>query len=265
MDDRALKKIEAMPSDRLVSILYALTKSWEQVWPNSFDELDRLEAFVQELNRRDQAKYSRFLNYASKVERLQDIISLSVFLEREQKLNLKENDFLSTEVHKKDGASKETTKIDLFFVLDDIRSAFNVGSVFRLAECIGVSKVYLCGYTATPENSKIEKSAMGTEAEVDWEYVANKAELFRKLREQGVKILALETWEDSQNYHDYNVEDQKIALWAGNERFGIDVDDLAFADQVLHIPLYGNKNSLNVAQALSVVGFHVSHQMRVKK
>jgi tRNA G18 (ribose-2'-O)-methylase SpoU len=262
VDDRALKKIETMPSERLVSILYALTKSWEQVWPEAFDELDRLEAFVNELNKRDAAKYSRFLNYASKVNRLQDIISLSVFLEREQKLNIKENDFLDSNPHKKDGLSKENLKIDLFFILDDIRSAFNVGSVFRLAECIGVKKIYLCGYTATPENAKIEKSAMGTESLVEWEYVPNKAELFRKLRSEGVRLVALETLNDSQSYHEYKVQDQKIALWAGNERFGIDVDDLSFADQVLHIPLYGNKNSLNVAQALSVVGFHVSNQLR---
>lgn len=263
MDERSLAKLKKMSDERLVSVLYALVKTWEISFPNHFDEKARLDALISELNSRDSATWSRFLFYSSKVEELKQIISLSVFLERYQNIQLKDEDMLSTEiVDKGDTADLKADKIPMYLVLDNLRSSFNVGSVFRMADCLGVSKIFLLGYTASPENEKIKKSAMGADSYVEWEFIDSVDVMHKRLVSMDAEIVALETAKSAINHFDFKPSKKSVALWVGNERFGIDEAYLDKMDQVIKIPLYGKKNSLNVAQALSIVSFPIGEQLR---
>ena len=131
-------------------------------------------------------------------------------------------------------------------VLDNLRSAFNVGCLLRSVEALGAGKVYVCGHSPDPENPKTAKSALGSERWVDWEYFPNTLDCLEELRRQGRTLYALET---SICAADINTFAPRFpcALVLGNERFGLGYPVLARVDRILAFPLYGRKNSLNVA------------------
>ena len=131
-------------------------------------------------------------------------------------------------------------------VLDNLRSVFNVGCLLRTAETLGAGTVYLCGHTPTPDNPKMAKSALGSERWVRWEYFANALDCLHSLRRRNVALYALETSVRAADINSF-VPRLPCALVLGNERFGLGEPVLARADRILALPLYGRKNSLNVA------------------
>ncbi len=141
-------------------------------------------------------------------------------------------------------------------ILDNIRSPFNVGSMFRSADCFGIGSLALCGITLTPESLKVQRTAMGTTEHVDWTHFDQTLTAIENYRKKGYRILALETGEQAirldavQNF-DYT------AFVFGNEEFGIPEEHLAECDQVVRIPLVGIKNSLNVANTFAIVGYQI--------
>jgi len=140
----------------------------------------------------------------------------------------------------------------IYLILPNIRSAHNVGAMFRVADCFGIEKVFLSGYTPTPEGKrKIEKVALGAEKWVQWEQVDDTTELIRELKERDFEIVGLEKTETSVNIDKANFTD-KIALIVGEEVSGMDLDLVDLCDQVVHIPMYGKKSSLNVSVAAGV-------------
>ncbi|HEX2980750.1 MAG TPA: RNA methyltransferase [Anaerolineaceae bacterium] len=139
-------------------------------------------------------------------------------------------------------------------VLDNLRSTYNVGSIFRAADGAGVRHIHLCGITPNPTNPKIGKTALGAEQSVPWSPHQDIVELVRELRKRGMKILALEGGENAEPIFTAaaQLSDAPLALIVGNEVSGVDPAVLDACDQVIAIPMLGSKESLNVAIAFGI-------------
>lgn len=143
-------------------------------------------------------------------------------------------------------------------VADNLRSAFNVGGVFRTADALGAEAVWLCGYSASPEQPQVARAALGAEMALPWRHFDDVRAAVGELRSVGTAVYALETSD-----HATPVESQDFlfpcALLLGSERFGLDPDVVAMADALVRIEMYGRKNSLNVVSALAVAGYAARH------
>lgn len=144
-------------------------------------------------------------------------------------------------------------------ILDNVRSAYNVGAIFRTADGVGVAKVHLCGITPVPtHNPSMSKTALGAEAVVPWTCHPNAYHLGGDLRDKGYQLLALECTPQSIPIYRFQsdpAESQPIALIVGNEKAGIDPDLIKLCDAVLMLPMVGRKSSLNVAVAFGVAAY----------
>ncbi len=147
-------------------------------------------------------------------------------------------------------------KNPLYIILDNMRSAFNVGSIFRLCDTMRVSGLFLCGYTAHPPHIKLEKTSLGTIDFVPWKRFEKTVDAVQYLHEQETPVWAAETTSLSKSYLQIDFP-QKIGIVFGNEALGVSPEVLAICDDMVEIPLYGYKNSLNVATSCAVVGFKV--------
>ncbi|MDT3366142.1 MAG: RNA methyltransferase [Bacteroidota bacterium] len=149
----------------------------------------------------------------------------------------------------------ERPQSGLVVVLDNIRSAHNVGSAFRSADAFGVDKVFLCGISAAPPSPEIHKTALGAEDSVPWEYCANTIDAVRRLKDEGYMVLSVEQTEHSLKLgRDFRRSPgQKLALIFGNEVDGVRQDVVDESDAALEIPQSGTKHSLNVSVAVGVV------------
>jgi tRNA G18 (ribose-2'-O)-methylase SpoU len=232
-------------------VLLGFIREIEQNWSNKEQRYQLLE------------ELSNCLNFAGiKADRdislfsLREFLSFSVPLERQFGKEIKDDDFL---ILKQDGERKKSKRIPLYLMLDNLRSSFNVGSIFRTAECFGVSKLILCGYTATPQNLKVKKTAMGTDKFVEWEQFTSTTQAIRILKEMGVRIYALETTSNAKNIAEIEFT-KPCALILGNEALGISRDILELVDQIVSIPVSGWKNSLNVGVTAAICCYEVSRK-----
>ena len=149
---------------------------------------------------------------------------------------------------------KETHKIPLVVILDNVRSLHNVGSVFRTSDAYCVEKVILCGITATPPNAEIHKSALGAEFSVDWAYYKETTEAVNELKQAGYTILAIEQAHDSINMDTFKAEKgNKYAVILGNEVKGVQQSVIDLSDGCLELPQFGTKHSLNVSVTAGIV------------
>ncbi len=155
-----------------------------------------------------------------------------------------------------------SAKRSLTLILDNIRSAYNVGAIFRTADGIGVRKLYLCGITPNPNQSEgVVKTALGAERLIPWEYQPNGLMVARDLRAKGLNLIALERTADAQLINDYRpdpIDKRGIALVLGNEKVGVDPGILNLCDKVLSLPMMGKKASLNVAVAFGAAAYWLS-------
>ena len=140
-------------------------------------------------------------------------------------------------------------------LLYNIRSLYNVGSIFRTADAALVEKLYLCGYTPHPPRKEIEKTALGAVDTVPWEYAADAKACIHALREQGIKVFALEMTTESRSVYTLATTDFPMCLVLGNEITGVDDDVLECCDGATDIPMFGVKHSLNVSVAAGVAVF----------
>lgn len=149
---------------------------------------------------------------------------------------------------------KETAKIPLVVVLDNIRSLNNVGSVFRTSDAFLVEAIYLCGITATPPNPEIHKTALGAEHSVEWKYFEETVNAVESLRENGYTVFAIEQVENSTMLDDLQLDSQKkYAIVMGNEVKGVQQAVVDACDGCIEIPQYGTKHSLNVSVTTGIV------------
>ena len=144
-------------------------------------------------------------------------------------------------------------------LLDNIRSAYNVGSIFRTAEAVGVKKLHLCGMTATPEHPKLGKTAIGAERNVSWAYANNAVVSGEALLDAGFSLWAIEGGEESISLFDVELPkpDAKISLILGNELAGVDPALLSRCERILYIPMLGGKESLNVTVAFGIAAYYL--------
>lgn len=148
---------------------------------------------------------------------------------------------------------------NLFVICHNIRSAHNVGAIFRTADGAGVDKIYLCGITPTPPRPDISKVALGAEATVPFEYQRQTVRLIKRLKQQKVLIIALENMIPGAVDYQSVVAGRDAALIIGNEVGGLPPSILKLADKIMYIPMYGAKESLNVSVAFGIGIYSLRH------
>jgi tRNA G18 (ribose-2'-O)-methylase SpoU len=144
-------------------------------------------------------------------------------------------------------------------LIDNMRSAFNVGSIVRTADCTRIEKIVFCGITACPPNPKLEKTALGALSTLSWEHSPSIEESIRALKRQNVPVVALETTNRSRSIWDFQFP-LPVALVVGNEALGVSMGALTLADDVVEIPMLGFKNSINAAVAFGIAAYEIQRQ-----
>lgn len=156
---------------------------------------------------------------------------------------------------------KEAEKMPVIAVLENIRSAYNVGSVFRTADAFLIQAIYICGYTATPPHKEIKKTALGSEDTVHWTHFPNAADAIDQLKKEGFAVYAVEQTEGSIPLQQFQRKsDQKVALVFGNEVAGVEQSTILQCDGAIEIPQLGMKHSLNISVAAGIVLWEMVHQ-----
>lgn len=145
---------------------------------------------------------------------------------------------------------------DVYVICDSIRSLYNVGSIFRTSDALGVKKIYLCGITGTPEQKGVLKVSLGAENSVPWEYCKDAWRLVDRLKNKGVRIVSLELTKSSKNVKLFKPK-FPLALIVGNEVDGVSESLLKRSDAVVHIPMKGIKESLNVSVAFGIAAYEI--------
>ncbi len=153
-----------------------------------------------------------------------------------------------------------SSSIDFVGVLDNVRSAHNVGSILRTAEGVGMNHLYLCGLSPSPKsNSALTKASLGAENRLEWSEEANAPRLVARLKADGYQIIVLEALPQAENIFNLTEaplkKNTKFALVAGNEPAGVDPAVIALADQIYFIPMAGMKSSLNVSVAFGITAY----------
>ena len=181
--------------------------------------------------------------YRQRMRCLSNKISIAM-----KKLSMDELNRVTTEEFK---AQK---KIPLVVVMDNVRSMYNVGSVFRTCDAFSVERLLLCGITACPPHKEITKTALGATESVDWKHYGTTVEAVTELRQQGYKVFAVEQVDTSVMLDRMEMPCvEKTAVVLGNEVFGVDDEVLALCDGAIEIPQNGTKHSLNVSIAGGIV------------
>ena len=160
---------------------------------------------------------------------------------------------------------------EIYIICDNILDTYNIGSIFRLADAVAAKKIYLCGSSETPPNSRISKSAVGTDKWVNWQYASTAAEAIQEIRkchsrpdresdprfreddrERKIKVIAIEQSEKSIDFRKVKYE-EPIAFVIGHETSGVSKEALKMCDQIVEIPMFGVNKSLNVMVSLAIV------------
>ncbi len=163
---------------------------------------------------------------------------------------------------------KEARKLPLVVVLDDVRSLYNVGSVFRSCDAFRVEAVYLCGITACPPNAEIHKTALGGEDSVEWKYFGQTEKAVRELRRNGYFVYSIEQVEGSTKLQDLDFareprHEDRYAVVFGNEVKGVKQTVVDLSDGCLEIPQFGTKHSLNVSVAAGIVVWEFARKLKL--
>jgi 23S rRNA (guanosine2251-2'-O)-methyltransferase len=149
---------------------------------------------------------------------------------------------------------KRSEKTPVIAVLENIRSAYNVGSVFRTADAFLLEGIYLTGYTCTPPHKEIKKTALGAEDSVSWQHFPNAGEAIKALKEAGYAVYAVEQVTNSLSLENIRFgSEEKVAVILGNEVSGVEEETILLCDGCIEIPQIGMKHSLNIATAAGVV------------
>ena len=148
---------------------------------------------------------------------------------------------------------KIAKKIPITIVLDNVRSALNVGSVFRTSDAFLIENIILCGITATPPNKEIRKAALGSTDSVTWKYVKNTTDAVQQLIKEGYYIIGIEQADKSTLLNEFELPKTPIAIIMGNEVNGVDQQAIDLCNEVVEIPQFGTKHSLNISVITGIV------------
>lgn len=153
--------------------------------------------------------------------------------------------------------AKNIKRHPIYVMCDNIRSIYNVGSIFRTSDAALIKKLYLTGYTPYPPRAEIEKVALGSTSSVPWEYIKEPLEAIQKIKAKGIKIAPLEISENSRSYTEIGQSDFPLCLVLGNELTGVSNSIIEQADLCVEIPQYGFKHSMNVSVAYGIAVFEL--------
>lgn len=229
--------------------LWRLLTQWEQQgWGHSDSPINQeaLNSYLDVLTTHESTDCQ---NLAIKLKKIpmtgpQDLQDACMTLERLLEKDVVEQDFLISTEDTAQEKRKDLPEVHL--ILDNLRSSFNVGSLFRSAEAFGAAEIHLCGYTATPENSKTAKSALGADNWVKWRYWESSLQCLEYLKkEKGLNLYAFETCAEAKPLRQTSFH-YPAGIILGNERYGLAKPVLNRANGLIEIPLAGRKNSLNV-------------------
>lgn len=220
------------------------------------EDLASLLKEFQKSPRVDLQKIAQIPNHLHTDMELRFFINMMVPIERALERNLRDDQFI---VLSEDRKTSAHPKAPMVFLLENIRSAFNVGSIFRLADCLHITEIGLIGYTLSPESEQLQKTSLGATANIAWRSFSKTKEAVDQYRQQGYEIVGLETAEKAEDL--FTAQFQKpTAFLVGNERFGLEINSLELCDRIVSIPTFGIKNSLNVSQALSIASYEWRRQ-----
>ena len=158
---------------------------------------------------------------------------------------------------------KAAKKTPIILILDNIRSALNVGSIFRTADAFLIKKIILCGITACPPNKEIQKAALGSTETVDWVKTSETLKTVKDLKEKGYHIIAVEQTEDSTYLQSTEKHEKPIALIFGNEVKGVSQQVINISNQIIEIPQFGTKHSLNISVSAGIVIWEMWKNLQV--
>ena len=148
---------------------------------------------------------------------------------------------------------KETPKLPVAVMTDNLRSAQNIGAIFRTSDALLIKEIILAGISPVPPSKEISKTALGAEQSVAWRYVKDAVEEVKRLQHQGKKIIVLEQTHDSIILQDFRIkDDEEYVLVVGNEVSGVDQKIVDLADYIIEIPMHGIKHSFNVAVSAGI-------------
>ncbi|MGZ3727454.1 MAG: TrmH family RNA methyltransferase [Pseudobdellovibrio sp.] len=246
-----------MSDKKKVEEIYSLFQGLEKDSQDAlFDKqlLEHLIDCIASLEKSEDAilkKLSRYKDHLNSGMTLRHLATIAVPFERYLKKSIQDDDFL---VASTDRDHLVTKRVPLHFVIDNMRSAFNVGSIFRTADTLGAQKIWLTGYTPTPHQIQVERAALGATFIMEWETLSL-SECIEKIKKSNFRIIALETTGKAVDISVPFNEEQPTAFLIGNERFGLEAEQLKLCDEVRKIPTYGIKNSLNAATAAAIAGY----------
>lgn len=238
-----------MKLEHLLSLSSSIEKNWNNTEERS-NKILQLKACIAKLEHCTEKPLQELYLLYPKIHNklsLQQFISIVVPIERQWGRTRTDHEFLPDT--KK---VKHSKPMPVWVALENIRSAFNTGAIFRTADGLNLEGVALTGYTATPENPKVAQTAMGCHETVPWKWWRSTEELIANFRNQGIPVYAVETSTDCVSIYEHSWSYPCVFI-LGNERFGLDPQTIDQVDGVIKIPMRGHKESLNVATAMSVV------------
>jgi len=160
-------------------------------------------------------------------------------------------------------AAKAIKKNPITIILDNVLDTYNIGSIFRLADALAVEKVYLCGGTETPPNSKIKKASINTWQWVEWEYAKTALDAIKNLKSQNPMTTIVAVEQDERSVPFYTVQYQlPLAIIVGNETHGVSKETLDAVDTIVELPMWGINTSLNVMVSCGIVLYDVMKQIQ---
>lgn len=271
LETRLNKKARRVSEVNDLLILQRILKLAEQIETEFFEsentlsekELSELIVLLSQFEAHEDLSFSKLAGIKDHLHPkmgLRSFLNFLVPIERLLQKPKKDSDFL---VSNQDQTLEKRQTFPLVLVLDHLRSAFNVGSILRLADAVGAAQVHLIGYTAGPEQEAVRKTALGSEKHIEIKTTPKIETALAFLKSQNFKIIALETSPQAKDLFS-PFESVPTALWVGNERFGIESGYLNLADEVRSIPMSGFKNSLNVVSSLSVATYEWRRQWQLK-
>ena len=261
--DFSEKKLNSFPVTKKIKVLFDLALFIEQKTTNienhHFEKLKKYHSFLAN----DTNEEIKILNKEfKKIKRRDQQFQIYLMnLERLLGQSTKEYEFL-VERNDKERSSETQNFLKAVCVLDSVRSAHNIGAIFRTSECFGIEKLYLTGLSPTPESEHVQKTSMGSHEIQKWEYHQSAINLVRELKRNNFSIIGIETSNESKNLFQYQFDNKnKYAFLFGHEQFGLSLELLKECDEVISIPLKGIKNSLNVSICHGIVVANYSSQM----
>jgi 23S rRNA (guanosine2251-2'-O)-methyltransferase len=160
---------------------------------------------------------------------------------------------------------KTSEKMPVILVLDDVRSAYNVGSIFRTADAFRIESIYICGISARPPHKDISKTALGATESVAWKYFQKVTDALSELKKEQYKVYMVEQADESIDLSDFKpLKDSKLAFIFGHEVFGVKEELFPVSDGCIEIPQFGTKHSFNVAISAGIVLWDIVNKLKTE-